>query len=162
MKLIPLSRGMFAQVDDENYEMLSKYKWSAQPFKYTVYAIAFVNGATIRMHRLIMGATERRVFIDHKDGNGLNNQIGNLRSSTPGQNNVNRRKLKATTSSFKGVHKVVANGREYWYCAIRLNGCATYYRVASELDAAIKYNELAKEHFGEFASLNTILKRSIT
>lgn len=38
MKQIPLTQGMFALVDDENYPELSKYKWYAQKVKYGYYA----------------------------------------------------------------------------------------------------------------------------
>ena len=41
--------------------------------------------------------------IDHGDGNGLNNQRGNLRSATPSQNQHNRHKRVGCSSKFKGV-----------------------------------------------------------
>ena len=38
MKLIQLTKGKFAQVEDEDYEYLNQWKWSAKVCKNNIYA----------------------------------------------------------------------------------------------------------------------------
>ena len=74
---------VFAEVDDEDVERVSQYKWSQnnQSNEHTTYALTIVNGKKIHLHRFIMGLGDYRDdkrIIDHKDGNGLNNKKENL------------------------------------------------------------------------------------
>ena len=81
MKKIPLSRGKFSLIDDEDYELVSKFNWNAQKHPYTFYAYTTVGDSTkrISMHRLIMGLKKGDgLVVDHKDNDGLNNQRSNL------------------------------------------------------------------------------------
>ena len=57
-----------------------------------------------RMHQLIMG-TRSTEYVDHIDGNGLNNQRNNLRVVTHRENCMNRhpRKLGKKSSKYPGV-----------------------------------------------------------
>src|SRR6185437_13748204 len=101
MKTVPLggknARGRVVLVDDEDYELVSQYRWhvleQVEPGRRPVGPYAKttrkLNGryVTIRMHILIMG----RKGIDHRDHNGLNNQRSNLRIATGSQNNQNMR-----------------------------------------------------------------------
>jgi hypothetical protein len=78
MKLIPLTRGFSAMVDDEDYDELSQYSWHVYPAKHTNYASRHTSRkhpprTTISMARQIMKATSEDVVIDHIDFNGLNN-----------------------------------------------------------------------------------------
>lgn len=80
MKLIPLTRGQYAMVDDEDYEELSKYKWLAikRRGRFVAGRTVYTAGArerTILMHKVIAGFA----MTCHIDGNGLNNQRANLR-----------------------------------------------------------------------------------
>lgn len=84
MREIKLTRGKVAIVDDEDYERLAAFKWHAYPSPSTFYAkrsTPKIEGPqkTIYMAREVM-RTER--FVDHRDGNGLNNQKYNLRPTT--------------------------------------------------------------------------------
>ena len=78
---ILLTNGYVTVVDDADFYWLSKRKWYAKPSAYTIYACRSerINGVvhTIRMHRLIMNCPDD-MEIDHKDGDGLNNQRSNL------------------------------------------------------------------------------------
>lgn len=91
MKLIPLTQGKFALVDDEYYEYLHQWKWCAHRQKHTFYAVRNIvsNGKkkTHAMHRELLNSGI--LYIDHKDGNGLNNQRDNLRIASRGQNAMN-------------------------------------------------------------------------
>lgn len=94
MKEIPLTKGYIAQVDDEQFDKLIKLKWHAQVHKHTVYAASITKDEKGKrvyflMHRVILGVTSSRVYVDHKDGNGLNNQGFNIRPCTSSQNAMN-------------------------------------------------------------------------
>lgn len=83
MKEITLSRDLKAQVDDEDYDYINKWKWSAMPRGKNFYAIRIkkINGKnkTFLMHREIIKNIPEGKEIDHVDRNGLNNQKSNLR-----------------------------------------------------------------------------------
>jgi len=154
-KLIPLTQGQFAIVDDKNFEWLNQWKWFAVNFLYTYYAVRSVgkrpNRLIIRMHRQIMNAHKSQQ-IDHKNSNGLDNKEENIRFCTPSQNNANRRNVKHS-SIYKGVFWNKA--RRKWRCQIMLfrkNYHLGYFD--DEFEAANTYDAKAKELFGEFAHAN--------
>lgn len=155
-KLIPLTQGKFAIVDDEDYEWLNQWKWCA-----------FINESgqcyaargtrrnhqrkTILMHRLIMNATKGQI-IDHKNHNSSDNRRANLRICTHQQNDRNRRKVFGS-SKFKGVSWKKSNS--CWCAYIKINGKhKSLGFFHNEIDAAKAYDVKAKELFGEFAKTN--------
>jgi len=86
-------------------------------------------------------------FIDHKDGNTLNNTKENLRLCTKAQNQQNRSGIRK--DKLKGAFKVK---NSLWRCRIRASGRNIhigYYRTEEEAHAA--YMEAAKKYHGEFA-----------
>ena len=107
MKKIKLTQDKYVLVDDEDYAMLDKYDWHAKRTPKTFYAARQIrekNGkqTTLRMHRFLINAPKESE-VDHKDGNGLNNQKFNLRLATHSQNMMNKSKQVRNTSGFKGV-----------------------------------------------------------
>ena len=157
MKLIPLTKGYFAQVDDEDFEWLSQWKWQASVDKRNVYAITTIKNEhgkrkTVRMHRLILGVNDPKILIDHWFQNGLDNQRKNLRTCTLSQNQMNR-KRQMGSSRFKGVSWNKTKKR--WCAHITLEGrLKSIGHFTNERLAAERYDEFAREHFGQFASLN--------
>ncbi len=79
--------GKYAEVDTEDYELVSKYSWHYRD-GYAVTKTRLPNGkrVTIQMHRLITGTTDPFILVDHRDQNRLNNVRSNLREVTPKQN----------------------------------------------------------------------------
>ena len=164
MKLIDVSTpkhpGLFAMVDDEDYDRIAKYKWTADQRKNVAYAVRVIrtNGKqrTVRLHQFVM-ETESGQQVDHIDGNGLNNQKANLRLCNHSQNaaNVKRRRTSNTTSRYKGV---VWNSDNCCWCVYLKCGTKSKNGGSfdSEIAAAARYDELAKAEFGEFAVLNGI------
>lgn len=155
MKTIPLTRGKFALVDDEDFEKVSAHKWYAQKARYGWTAARNRKGKPHiqYMHHLILGSTRR---VDHKDRNPLNNQRDNIRLATPGQNNCNRPKW-GIRSRFKGVtyDKRTPGHLKVWRVRIgggRSRGTIGYF--SSESDAAKAYDAAAVSAFGEFALTN--------
>lgn len=156
MKEIKLTQGYVALVDDEDYERLSQFSWHVNKNGNTNYANRttsrkFGRQRQIGMHMEVMNGKG----IDHIDGNGLNNQKSNLRFCTSQQNQMNQKKIKNTSSIYKGV---CWNKRiNKWHCQIKINGKMQYLGShINEVDAAMAYDNRAKELFGEFARLNII------
>jgi hypothetical protein len=145
VKTIPLTRGKVALVDDEDYERLSKFKWFARKAKHGWYASRHVN-----MHHEIVPAKT----VDHRDGDGLNNQRSNLRPATRQQNASSRRKWSKLTSRFKGVSW--AKDRRKWRAQIMVNRKTKMLgSFNSEIEAAQAYDEAARIYFRDFAVTNT-------
>jgi len=159
MREIPLTQGKVAIVDDEDYEYLNQFKWTAGLMHNIWYAVCHihVNGKdkTIYMHTVILG-TPKGMQSDHKNGDGLDNRRENLRICTHTQNLHNQRKqIGPTSSRFKGVSW--NNKRRRWAAQIspyRQHIVLGFFNF--EIDAAKAYNKAAIEHFGEFARLNEV------
>jgi hypothetical protein len=161
MKLIPLTQGKFAQVDDADYDFLMQWKWHADksPSGNTFYAKrndkSSGKNKAICMHRLLLGLTAPKIFGEHRDQNGLNNQRDNLREATHSENMRNTKSKKGSSSKYKGVSWVAK--RNKWQSNIWLDRKQYplgHFKLESE--AALAYNKKAIELFGEFANLNII------
>jgi len=160
MKIILLSNQKdFAIIDDEDEELVSKYKWqlddNRRGHKYAI-TNYYENGKrkSIRMHRLIMNPP-KGVILDHINNLGLDNRKENLRMCNYSNNNWNRRKQfnGQTSSKYKGV--CFDKSTKKWMASIRINRIEKNLgRFKEEKDAAKAYNEMAKKLFGEFAKLN--------
>jgi len=92
---ITLSKGLFAIIDEEDFERVNKFKWHAEKPHNTYYALRQIripNGKKrkIYMRRFILGFTDTS-SIDHINRNGLDNRRVNLAPCTVRQNSMNRR-----------------------------------------------------------------------
>lgn len=149
MKLVPLSQNQFAMVDDADFPRVAVYKWSASKPKYRFYAVRRVKSKIIFMHRFLLSAPEN-LEVDHKDGNGLNNQRYNIRLATKAQNTMGFRRRKGR---YRGVFwQKSARKWRAQICYNRKRIHLGYY--PTEVAAARGYDGRAKELFGEFAQLN--------
>lgn len=158
MPEIKLSSGLIALVDNIDLPLVAPYKWFPQKSPRTTYAQANgpgVNGVqpTIRMHRLILGA-KRGEFVDHRNGNGLDNRRENLRLATRGQNNRNARRRSDNTTGYKGVTLTPQNRYRSDIHASGRRALLGHYATAEE--AAHAYNLVAGLAHGPYAHLNDI------
>jgi hypothetical protein len=154
MKEIELTQGYKTIVDDEDYDLVSAYKWRTQKGPNTCYAKSGSDENHIFMHRLIMGLSkDNPLMIDHKNRNGLDNTRKNLRKATPLQNSMNR-SFPAKTSKYKGVHWDKA--RLSWVASCHFeNGQQKHLGVfEEETEAAKAYDSAVLAIHGEFAYLN--------
>lgn len=151
MKQIKLTKNKFALVDDEDYNYLNQWKWYFCQNGYVARS-TWKPRQMIYIHRLLLNCNKTQ-FVDHIDGNKLNNQKSNLRICTQKENSRNKRKTKPLTSMFKGVSwSKIANK---WTARITYN--KKIYHLGyftNETLAAKKYDEKAIELHGKFAKIN--------
>ncbi len=151
-RLIPLTQGLFTIVVTDDYERLVQHKWCAGGKKEQYYAQRSDHGKIFFMHREIIDVPAGFVC-DHINHVRLDNRKCNLRVCTLSQNSQNRLPNELGTSRYKGVrwHK----DKRKWEASINY-----HYRLFHigyfdyEEDAAIAYDDMAIELFGEFACLN--------
>lgn len=160
MKLIPLTKGKFAKVDDADFDLYTKYSWHFSSGGYAVRSQWLYRTdrrqKNIPMHRQLLGVDNPNVLIDHIDGDKLNNQRHNLRESTKSTNGCNRGKTKRNTSGFKGVTKHT-QCKDRWMAQIRANNKHYYLGLfPTPIEAAQAYDKAALHHFGEFALINGV------
>ncbi len=155
MKQIELTKGQFALVDDEDFEKLNSINWIAIKPRNKFYAVHnnSKNHKTY-MHRMILDVTSKGQYVDHIDGNGINNQRYNLRICSNAQNLMNRGLNKNNSSGFKGVY--FSNSKNCWVAQIKVNRKKITRLAKTATEAAKKYNDLAVQFFGEFAVLNNV------
>lgn len=158
MPRIPLSQGLEALVDDEDFASLSQFNWWFIPWRRAReggYAGRQVREGgkrrTIYMHIEIMQPSIG-MEVDHRDGDGLNNQRSNLRIATRSQNFANRQVLPEKASRYRGVYPT-PGGR--WFSQIKVEGknrrLGTF---DTEEEAAHAYDLAVIEVWGEFALPN--------
>lgn len=151
MKEIILTRGKASKVDEEDYDFLMQWNWTANYSKGKWYARKHLgNRKYVSMHKVLLDSS---IDVDHKDGDGLNNQRHNLRVCTHIQNMQNSVIKSNNTSGYKGVHLRKKDGK--WQARIVVNGKRMYLGAFDFIeDAARSYDQKAKEMFGEFAKTN--------
>lgn len=156
MKEIQLTQDQVSLVDDEDYEYLNQWKWSAHysPSVSSYYAVRNSSRTTgkalIYMHRVITKAI-KGLQCDHINHNTLDNRKENLRVCSVSQNHQNKDKYKNNKSGYKGVSR---HGLK-WRAQLVVNG--VFYLQESfenKEDAARAYDKAAKQYHGEFAYLN--------
>lgn len=124
------------------------------------YRRARVDGQYYYIHRLVWclktgKAVPDDLFIDHINGDRLDNNIENLRLASSLENQYNKFRQKNGTSQYKGVWFDSVKG--FWKASIRLKGGRSYIgQFQTELEAAIAYDRIAIEAQGVFAKLNIL------
>lgn len=151
MRVIPLSNGGAALVDDDQYELLYQHKWfrmsgSKSRTAYAVRTLTSEIGRRVMlMHREIMDAVPGQE-LDHINDNGLDNRRQNLRFVTSSVNKV-ARTIKPGRSGFKGV-------KSHPSTPSRFQAIITIGTFNTAEAAARSYDEVAAALWGEDARLN--------
>lgn len=176
MKKIPLTRGRFAIVDDEDYPYLSRFHWhcssEASGSERAERSIRIENKIVDILMESFLIEIPKRYQVLHKDHNGLNNQKDNLLIGFIGQRNHLSKKMTSSkgrkyTSIYKGVCLDKKRKRKNcsccWRAYISLNTDVKELKkqikigyFKTEKEAGLAYNKKAKELYGEFAYQNKI------
>lgn len=150
MREILLTKGYVTLVDDETYEFLNGYAWSAKENGKNVYAVSYINGKSIKMHNLLLFCK----LVDHKDRNSLNNQKYNLRPCTTSQNAVNGTRAPSASTGYRYIYKM-ANGR-YRVKGFK-NRKSFHFGYFKTIEDALKERNIRlSDLHGEFVVLNDI------
>ena len=136
----------YAIIDIDDYEKVKNFHWSDNGDGY-----AHGRDSTVKvkvktaMHRIIMGHPD--LFVDHINGNRLDNRKANLRLCTQADNNKNNK----GRGRYKGAHL----RDNMWHSSIKANGKSIHIGTfKSEVNAAQAYNFAAEKYHGEFANYN--------
>lgn len=117
--------------DVKDWEYLKKYSWIETPYGYCVTTI---NGKKTRCHNVIVKSTQG-FFVDHINGNRLDNRRENLRLATTHANSINTKLSKANKSGYKGVRQT-KNGR--WHAYIGRDRKIINLGIYDDIESAIK------------------------
>lgn len=138
-------REKVALVDKDVYEEWLKYETC-----YLNQGVYVACGDGYKIYRKIMNVTDPSIFIDHIDGDSLNNCRSNLRLSNARLNGQNKRKRSTATSQYLGVSKKSHNG---WYATVtcdlktyHVGVFDTEYFAARHRDLFIKQNFPGSHH----------------
>lgn len=150
MKTIPLTRGYVALVDDEDFDVINKYKWTASVYKSgRVCAVRAIKKdgkwTSLLMHRAILMAPGD-MDIDHINHNAIDNRKTNLRIVTR-QDNAKNKALSSTNSSGNcGVYWDSANQK--WRAQLTINGrLKSLGRFLLKEDAISAWESAKFEHY---------------
>jgi hypothetical protein len=149
MRAIVLLGGEISLVNDEKYDELVIYSWHLHS---NGYAVRCNGGHSTYMHRVVINAPDK-VWVDHIDGDKLDNRIENLRLCNASQNGGNRGPICNNELGYKGVRK----HRKNYQARVIFHGKETTIGTfTTPEEAARAYDNKVMELFGEFAKTNFI------
>ena len=139
-------------VDEKLWREVAQYSWYLSQDEYVM---GYPNNDHARhtslqiyLYITYKGEIPEGFSIDHIDQNPLNNKLENLRLATPSLQVHNQKKREGASCNYKGV--TIACNK----FVVLFGGVRHSFDYAE--DAARKYNELAKERYGEAAYQNKI------
>lgn len=113
-----------------------------------------INYKKYLIHRLVWFYVNKKwptEFIDHINGNKLDNRIENLREATNSQNNFNAKLSKKNTSGCKGI--VFNKNRKKWQAQIGFNNKYIYLGLFENFELAKQaINDARKKYHDQYAN----------
>lgn len=142
-----------ALIDLDDVDKVKNIKWHRSELQRNTYYCLSNDSEWKRIHRLIMGVTDKNIIVDHINHNGLDNRKSNLRVCTNNQNICNCLTPKNNKSGHKGVYW--SGERKKWCAQISINNKTKSLGRYNTIEEAIEAREkAAKEYYGEFANEN--------
>lgn len=139
-------------IDTEDWNKVKNYRWHVIKYNYISMQR---NHKNTSLHRFILNLNNFKPFVDHINGNPLDNRKHNLRICTQAENRRNSKIRKDNTSGYKGV--VWSKWAKKWMCRININKKSIHLGYfMNPRDAAFFYNIHAIKYHGEFAQLNKL------
>ena len=154
-----VGEGQCALVSDEDWhEMTYKKAWYGSQNRKSVYAKC--EDAKM-MHREVYRKCNEELgegeTVDHKNGDTLDNRRENLRRATKSEQAHNKRKRAGCSSEYIGVRLI---GSKWCGNVMKEGKNYSIGRHKTEDEAALAYNRVAAEVYGENAQLNVVKKKS--
>lgn len=141
---LPLSRGLMALIDAEDYEAVGRVKWTAHSSSkgtlplYVLRHCPGNHGLALRLHNVLMSPPPG-FEVDHIDRDGLNNRRSNLRVVDHSSNQRNRKLPSNNTSGYRGV--TFSNTRRGWSAKARVQKVTRYFgHFPTREEAAAAYD----------------------
>lgn len=162
MAEIKTKKGQVILVDDDDVPSLSNYTWHIERNGYACTNMRDESVPskyrTVKMHRMIMGfELKDRRYVDHINGNRIDNRKENLREVSNQQNLCNRGKTSGNKSGYKGVSWHAVTGK--WVASIGFKyetihlGC-----FDTKEEARAGYEVAAKLLHGEYANFDRLVE----
>lgn len=153
--VLRITQGQITIIDRAMYDKVKDHCWHASKSKNTYYVVSDIYDGHqwrgVRLHQLLMNAP-RGQFVDHINGNGLDNRLCNLRICNNNQNIRNSPRRADNTSGYKGVHQR-PHGK--WQARIVIDGKRkSLGHFDDPVSAAHAYDAAARKYYGEFARPN--------
>lgn len=151
-------KGYKVLIDDEDYEKISQIEWRLSKKNIPLGLFYFVKGYRIngkfiemRLHRIVMGCQYGDgKFVDHINGNTLDNRKCNLRICSHADNIKNQKIHSNNKSGYKGVSWDIKSMK--WHSRITYNKlCVSLGFFNTPQEAYAAYCEAARKYHGEFA-----------
>src|SRR6266542_1117102 len=104
------------QIDEEDFELVSRYTWCGAKDCDNPYPVTTVEGHYTLLHVLLMGPAPRGFYWDHRNRDPRDNHRSNLRLVTPSISLRNTGLRSDNTSGVRGVYW--AKGDRCWVAFI--------------------------------------------
>lgn len=135
---------------------VGKYRWYLNA---NGYPMTRIDGECTLLHKLLLDRVNKS-YIDHEDGDKLNNRRSNLRRCTQSENMMNSRIRTDNTTGYRGVWfstrekryiaEIMARGKKYRIGTFTTAEAAA---VARDAKAAILHGEFARLNFNKIGAM---------
>ncbi len=153
MKRIPLTKGKYAIVDNEDYHYLSRFKWSFVNTSGVISCVTQISNTSIYMHQMILPAKKVHYW-KHINNNNLDNRKQNLELISANHRRHLGHKKVLGASKYRGVQNSSPNTWRVVIQKDKKRHVVGIFKKIEEKKAALAYNEKALELYGKFAYQN--------
>ena len=146
-----LENGEEFYFDIEDYDLIKEHRWNMC----RGYIATDIDGAKVKLHRLVMGVTDPSVKVDHIKHNKKDNRKLQLRIVNDSQSCMNRGRQCNNTSGVTGVRFNTQNNK--WQAYIGVSGTLIHLGYFNNKLEAIEVRSQAEErYFGQYSYENSI------